>query len=75
MAFSSIRIFGAPRSRIYSCSTSRRTDALNLADQLQLTLYDAAYIELARRRTLPRAVLDQQLRTAATAIGVTVLGS
>jgi len=51
------------------------TDTLNLADQLRLTVYDAAYLELARRRTLPLATLDQQLRTAATAIGVTVLGS
>jgi predicted nucleic acid-binding protein len=51
------------------------TDTLNLADQFRLTVYDAAYLELARRRTLPLATLDQELRTAATAIGVTVLGS
>ena len=51
------------------------TDTLNLADQLHLTVYDAAYLELARRRALPLATLDQQLRTAATAIGVAVLGS
>lgn len=51
------------------------TDTLNLADQFRLTLYDAAYLELARRRILPLATLDQELRTAATTIGVTVLGS
>ena len=51
------------------------TDTLNLADQFRLTVYDAAYLELARRRILPLATLDQELRTAATAIGVTVLGS
>jgi predicted nucleic acid-binding protein len=51
------------------------TDTLNLADQFRLTVYDAAYLELARRRMLPLATLDQELRTAATAIGVTVLGS
>jgi predicted nucleic acid-binding protein len=51
------------------------TDTLNLADQLQLTVYDAAYLELAQRRILPLATLDGELRTAATAIGVTVLGS
>jgi predicted nucleic acid-binding protein len=51
------------------------TDTLNLADHLHLTVYDAAYLELARRRILPLATLDQKLRTAATAIGVTVLGS
>jgi predicted nucleic acid-binding protein len=51
------------------------TDTLNLADQLRLTVYDAAYLELAQRRTLPLATLDRELRAAATAIGVTVLGS
>ena len=48
---------------------------LNLADHFRLTVYDAAYLELARRRALPLATLDQELLTAATAIGVTVLGS
>lgn len=50
------------------------TDTLNLADQFRLTVYDAAYLELARRRELPLATLDQELRTAATATGVTLLG-
>jgi predicted nucleic acid-binding protein len=51
------------------------TDTLNLADHFNLTVYDAAYLELARRRTLPLATLDQELGSAAAAIGVTVLGS
>ena len=51
------------------------TDTLNLADRFQLTVYDAAYLELAQRRGLPLATLDQELRTAATAIGLTLLGS
>jgi predicted nucleic acid-binding protein len=51
------------------------TETSNLADHFDLTVYDAAYLELARRRMLPLATLDQELRTAATAIGVTVLGS
>jgi predicted nucleic acid-binding protein len=51
------------------------TDTVNLADHFNLTVYDAAYLELARRRMLPLATLDQELRTAATAIGLTVLGS
>ena len=51
------------------------TDTLNLADHFRLTVYDAAYLELARRRALPLATLDQELRTAAMAIGVTVLGA
>src|ERR1017187_1341997 len=51
------------------------TDTLNLADHFRLTVYDAAYLELARRRALPLATLNQELRTAAMAIGVTVLGA
>ncbi|HXT80101.1 MAG TPA: type II toxin-antitoxin system VapC family toxin [Acetobacteraceae bacterium] len=47
---------------------------LHLADRFQLTLYDAAYLELARRRLLPLATLDQPLRTAANALGVDLLG-
>lgn len=47
---------------------------LHLADRFQLTLYDAAYLELAQRRHLPLATLDQPLRAAAGALGVDVLG-
>jgi predicted nucleic acid-binding protein len=32
---------------------------LRLAERFQLTLYDAAYLELAQRLTLPLATLDQ----------------
>src|SRR6266700_4128708 len=51
------------------------TDALNLADRFQLTVYDAAYLELAIRRGLPLATLDQDLGDAALAIGVKVMGT
>ena len=45
-----------------------------LAARHRLTLYDAAYLELARRRCLPLATLDSELRTAATAEDVALLG-
>lgn len=48
---------------------------LQLAERHRLTLYDAAYLELALRRTLPLASLDAELRAAAQAEGVIVLGS
>lgn len=51
------------------------TTTLQLADRYRLTLYDAAYLELAQRQHLPLATLDQSLRTAATAAGVELLGS
>ena len=47
---------------------------LQLADRYQLTLYDAAYLELAQRLGLPLATLDQALRAASGALGVTLLG-
>lgn len=36
-------------------------ETLNLADRFQLTLYDAAYLELAQRRALPLATLDSEM--------------
>jgi predicted nucleic acid-binding protein len=45
-----------------------------LAVRYRLTLYDAAYLELARRRCLPLATLDNELRSAATAEDVPLLG-
>jgi len=44
-----------------------------LAARHRLTLYDAAYLELAKRRGLPLATLDLELRAAATAERVTLL--
>jgi predicted nucleic acid-binding protein len=46
-----------------------------LAERFRLTVYDAVYLELAQRRHLPLATLDQELRKAGAAIGVTLLGS
>jgi predicted nucleic acid-binding protein len=47
---------------------------LRLSDQFRLTVYDATYLELARRRQLPLATLDRALRAAALAIGTETLG-
>jgi predicted nucleic acid-binding protein len=46
-----------------------------LAERFRLTVYDAVYLELAQRRHLPLASLEQDLRKAAAAVGVTLLGS
>jgi predicted nucleic acid-binding protein len=48
---------------------------LKLAVRHRLTVYDAAYLELALRKGLPLATLDRELRSAAVAEGVLVLGS
>lgn len=47
---------------------------LRLAEKHRLTLYDAAYLELALRRRLPLATLDRELRTAAEVEGLELLG-
>jgi predicted nucleic acid-binding protein len=47
---------------------------LHLAERHQLTLYDAAYLELALRRDLPLATLDEDLRRAANTEKVRLLG-
>ena len=47
---------------------------LRLADRFRLTLYAAAYLELAQRLSLPLATLDQALRTTANDLGVALLG-
>jgi predicted nucleic acid-binding protein len=47
---------------------------VRLAERHRLTMYDAAYLELAQRRGLPMATLDTELRHAASAEGVILLG-
>ncbi len=47
---------------------------LRLAARHKLTLYDAAYLELALRRNLPLATLDEDLRRAAKATRAPLLG-
>lgn len=47
---------------------------LRLAERHGLTLYDAAYLELALRRGLPLATLDKDLRAAAESERVQLLG-
>ena len=50
-------------------------ETLQLADRYRLTLYDAAYLELAQRRRLPLATLDNDLRAAGKALGTVLLGA
>ncbi len=51
------------------------TATARLAERCRLTLYDAAYLELAQRLDLPLATLDQELRAAASGLGVALLGN
>ena len=47
---------------------------LQLAEAHGLTVYNAAYLELAQRMALPLATLDEELRAAGRAVGVVLLG-
>ena len=48
----------------------RASVLVETARQTQLTVYDAAYLELAARRRLPLATLDDKLREAARRAGL-----
>lgn len=50
------------------------THLLVLCRRHRLTSYDAIYLELAIRRSLPLATLDNDLRTTAKKLGVELLG-
>jgi len=54
-------------------TTARGKDVLALGEKHNLTVYDAAYLELARRYQLPLGTLDADLRKAAQAEGLQLL--
>ena len=47
-----------------------RSGTLHLARRYELSAYDASYLELALRRSLPLATLDEDLQKAAKRAGV-----
>jgi len=52
---------------------SQAKTVLALSEKHNLTVYDAAYLELAHRRQLPLGTLDTDLRKAAQVEGVPLL--
>ncbi|MGH9784100.1 MAG: type II toxin-antitoxin system VapC family toxin, partial [Terriglobia bacterium] len=52
-----------------------RQRVFSLAEQYELTVYDAAYLELAIREGLPLATLDNDMRKASRAAGVSLVES
>ena len=57
----------------------QRIDAIyrdaSLAERFALTVYDAAYLELAHRHSLPLATLDHAFRAAAPTLNIPLLGT
>jgi predicted nucleic acid-binding protein len=54
-------------------ATQAWSATIQLAERHRLSVYDAAYLELAQRRDLPLASLDQELRAAAEVAGVVLV--
>ena len=61
--------------RIQIDSLPGETDVLALSRKYRLTVYDAAYLELSRRKYLPLATLDVTLVEAAKRERVDLVGS
>lgn len=51
------------------------TATVRLAEHYRLSVYDAAYLELAQRLKLPLATRDRDLIRAGKAVGVALLGA
>lgn len=66
-------LHGLPITLDHETATQAWGATADLAERFQLTIYDAAYLELAQRLTLPLATLDRALHTAATGLGVKLL--
>ena len=62
------------RSDIRLASPPAPDGLMALARERNLTVYDAAYLELAIREGLPLATLDRALEEAAAAEGVALFG-
>ena len=67
-----LEAFLASRAEVDQTPVAMRQVA-NLARAFQLTVYDAAYLELAERESLPLATLDKGLRAAAAKAGVALV--
>jgi predicted nucleic acid-binding protein len=63
---------GLPRRVDHEAASLAFSQLAELALTHHLSVYDAVYLELARRRQLPLACKDSALRTAARRAGVTV---
>jgi predicted nucleic acid-binding protein len=66
-------LHGLAHLRVTVDRSPEEADVLSLARHRGLTIYDAAYLELARRERAPLATLDAALVAAARAEGVPLL--
>lgn len=64
------RIYNALNVALDVEGLNRMHDAIDLADRYDLSVYDALYLELAQRMSLPLATFDKKLISAARRAGV-----
>lgn len=76
ITFEKTTIFLSALSRLHVAldSATEESALLSLARQQGLTVYDAAYLELAQRQGVALATLDADLAKAARKVGVPLLG-
>ena len=67
-----LRALGQFRIRVERCPEG--TEMLRIARAQKLSVYDAAYLELAYREKMALATLDRRLGEAARVMGVEVFG-
>jgi predicted nucleic acid-binding protein len=60
--------------RVTTDRSPDEADVLTLARRHRLSVYDASYLELARRDDVSLATLDKELAAAASSAGVDLLG-
>ena len=67
-----LETFLASRAEVDQIPVAMR-QAADLARRFQLTVYDAVYLELSKRESVPLATLDKSMRVAAGKAGVALL--
>jgi predicted nucleic acid-binding protein len=65
---------GLARLRVTVDRSPDETEVLLLARRHRLSVYDASYLELARRDGIPLATIDRELAGAASSVGTGLLG-
>ncbi|MCY0096255.1 type II toxin-antitoxin system VapC family toxin [Hoeflea ulvae] len=69
-----MRISDLPIKTDQESAAALWNEAQVICDDYQLSAYDAAYLELARRRRIPLATLDNAMIRAADALDISLIG-
>ena len=67
------QVFSQLRIEFDFTSPSRIDEIVSLSSQFDLTIYDATYLELAKRFSIPLGTLDKKLSAAAQKLGLGIV--